>query len=169
MRALLIRVKAADIPGAVYQLSFAPERNFDSVFPARDELQAYMRRVARKFDVSPHLRCNFEWMGSAWIEERNCWRSKFRHTRNGEVRVHESRVLISATGHLVNPKQFDAPGKASFTGSIIHSARWPKDVDLKGKHVVVLGNGSQYNAMRESDGALTLKRHRCSTRASYSW
>jgi cation diffusion facilitator CzcD-associated flavoprotein CzcO len=161
--------QAADIPGVVYQLSFAPERNFDSVFPARNELQAYMRRVASKFDIFPHLRCNFDWVESEWIEQRDCWRSTFRHTKTGEVRIHASRVLISATGHLVNPKTFDVPGNRSFTGSIIHSARWLEDVDLKGKNVVVLGNGSQYKEIKDYGGELTFRRHRCSTRASHSW
>jgi cation diffusion facilitator CzcD-associated flavoprotein CzcO len=166
-RAELIIRQAADIPGAVYQLSFAPERNFDTVFPVRDELQAYMRRVASKFDIFPHLRCNFDWVESVWIEERNCWRSKFCHIKSGETKIHDSRVLISATGHLVSPKTFEAPGIASFTGSIVHSARWPENVDLAGKDVVVLGNGSQYDKMNEFSGALTFMRYCCSTRAGY--
>ncbi|KAH8698216.1 hypothetical protein GQ44DRAFT_832214 [Phaeosphaeriaceae sp. PMI808] len=133
---------AADIPGAVYQLSFAPEYNFNYVFPTRNEIQAYMWRVASKFNILPHLQCNFAWIESVWIEKRNCWRSEFRHTKSGELRVHESRILISATGHLVNPKTFDVPGRVGFKGLVIHSARWPEHVDLQEKNVVVLGNGS---------------------------
>ncbi|KAF2676476.1 FAD/NAD(P)-binding domain-containing protein [Lentithecium fluviatile CBS 122367] len=133
---------ATDIPGAVYQLSFAPEHNFDCVFPTRNEIQAYIESVASKFEIHSHLRCNYSWIESSWIEKRNCWRSKFCHTISGELRVHESRILISATGHLVNPKSFDVPGRAGFKGSVLHSARWPEDVDLKGKNIVVLGNGS---------------------------
>jgi 4-hydroxyacetophenone monooxygenase len=34
------------------------------------------------------------------------------------------------------------PGMETFTGPSWHSARWPRDADLKGKHVAIIGTGA---------------------------
>jgi cation diffusion facilitator CzcD-associated flavoprotein CzcO len=44
---------------------------------------------------------------------------------------------------MVDPKRFDVPGKSDFKGQIVHSSKWTDEIDLKGKNVVVLGNGSK--------------------------
>ena len=54
------------------------------------------------------------------------------------------------SGTLVMAKQMtiskwkwpDIPGLNDFKGQLIHSAAWNADVDLKGKRVCVIGNGS---------------------------
>ncbi|KAI9046091.1 flavin-containing monooxygenase [Aspergillus affinis] len=133
---------AADIPGSVYQLSFAPEPNFTHAFPDRQQLHNYMLDVAQRFHILPHLECNVAWVGSTWLEDRKCWIVELQNTQTGERYVQECAVLISAIGHMVDPKRFDVPGKETFQGQIIHSSKWTNEVDLKGKNVVVLGNGS---------------------------
>ncbi|OXV05420.1 hypothetical protein Egran_06812 [Elaphomyces granulatus] len=133
---------AADIPGAVYQLSFAPEPNFSRIFPGRNEMHTYMLNVADRFNILQHLQCNHAWIGSTWLDDRKCWRIELRSTQTGEVSIQECKVLISATGHMVDPKRFDVPGKSDFKGQIVHSSKWTDEIDLKGKNVVVLGNGS---------------------------
>lgn len=60
---------------------------------------------------------------------------------NGTVFQHECKILISAVGALVNPNSFDLPGVDSFRGEIVHTARWRDDLSLRGKDVVVVGNG----------------------------
>jgi len=136
-------VKAADIPGVVYQLSFAPEQNFTRIFPDRDEMHTYMLKVAERFNIGQHLQCNMVWVSGTWLEDRKYWRVILRNTLTDEISIQECRVLIAATGHMVDPKRFDVPGKSDFKGKIVHSSKWTEDVDLKGKNVVVLGNGSE--------------------------
>jgi cation diffusion facilitator CzcD-associated flavoprotein CzcO len=137
-------LKAVDIPGSVYQLSFAPERNFSHIFPDRNEVRTYMLNVADRFNILQHLQCNLAWIGSTWHEGSKCWRIKLQNRQTGDVSIQECKVLISATGHMVDPKQFDVPGKSDFKGKIVHSSKWTDDIDVKGKNVVVLGNGSEY-------------------------
>lgn len=58
----------------------------------------------------------------------------------GEVRKRTCNILISCLGGLTIPN--DPPFKREdFTGEVFHSARWRQDVSLKGKDVVVVGNG----------------------------
>jgi 4-hydroxyacetophenone monooxygenase len=51
-------------------------------------------------------------------------------------------VLISATG-IFNPLKFpDIKGLDRFEGPSFHTALWPDDLDLAGKHVAIIGNGA---------------------------
>jgi cation diffusion facilitator CzcD-associated flavoprotein CzcO len=56
--------------------------------------------------------------------------------------VSEAEVLVSAVGILEIPKYPDITGISDFKGDMWHSARWNTEVDLRGKKVAVIGNGS---------------------------
>ncbi|KAK0508706.1 hypothetical protein JMJ35_008982 [Cladonia borealis] len=133
---------AVDIPGFIYQLSFAPEKSFSRIFPDRNEMLSYMKRVAEEYNINQHLQPNMEWVSSTWLDGRKCWSIELRSTKTGEVSIQESRVLIGAIGHQVDPKPFNVPGKSCFQGEIFHACKWPEGLDLKDKNVIVLGNGS---------------------------
>ena len=64
-----------------------------------------------------------------------------RDRESGETYRHECRLLFSAVGVLVEPKEPDIPGTETFQGPLFHTARWREDVDLRDKEVVVIGNG----------------------------
>ncbi|KAF2875790.1 hypothetical protein BDV95DRAFT_281774 [Massariosphaeria phaeospora] len=133
---------AADIPGAAYQISFAPEPNFSRIFPVWSELNEYMLNVARRYQISQHVRSGMAWVGSAWLEESKTWRIQLQNTDTGDISFQDCKVLVSATGHMIDPKRFDVKGKQDFQRRIVHSSKWSADIDLKGKNVVVVGNGS---------------------------
>lgn len=50
-----------------------------------------------------------------------------------------SRVLV---GQLNYPKYPDIPGLKDFQKKTMHSARWDWTYDIRGKKVIVIGNGS---------------------------
>jgi cation diffusion facilitator CzcD-associated flavoprotein CzcO len=54
-----------------------------------------------------------------------------------------AKIVISCVGILVEPNPWPSyiPGRGSFKGEVIHSARWREDVDFEGKDVVVVGSG----------------------------
>lgn len=54
-----------------------------------------------------------------------------------------AKIVVSCVGILVEPNAWPTsiPGRDRFQGEIFHSARWPEDVEFKGKDVVVLGSG----------------------------
>ena len=107
-------------------------------------MHTYMLDVANRFDTIPHLACNTAWIDSTWLEDQKIWRITLQDMTTREIKVQECRVLISATGHMIDPKKFNVEGLEEFKGQIVHSSKWTKDTDLKGKNVVVLGNGSVY-------------------------
>jgi cation diffusion facilitator CzcD-associated flavoprotein CzcO len=57
--------------------------------------------------------------------------------------VVRAKVVISCVGILVEPSPWPSyiPGRDSFKGEVIHSARWRDDVNFEGKDVVVVGSG----------------------------
>lgn len=53
------------------------------------------------------------------------------------------RLTVSADSRRnSNWKWPDVDGLDSFQGTLIHTARWPKDFDHSGKTIAVIGNGS---------------------------
>lgn len=79
-----------------------------------------------------------------WDASRKLYSITVRDLEKGQDVVYEAQILIGAAGALSTPKYIDLPGEESFCGRVIHAADWPRDLateDLRGKNVVVVGNG----------------------------
>ncbi|POY76201.1 hypothetical protein BMF94_0721 [Rhodotorula taiwanensis] len=77
---------------------------------------------------------------AAFSRETGLWHLTVQDLESGATRERTCNILISCLGGLTIPNRppFD-PRK--FNGPVFHSAEWPEDVDLKGKDVVIVGNG----------------------------
>ncbi|WP_045877951.1 NAD(P)/FAD-dependent oxidoreductase [Pseudofrankia sp. DC12] len=53
-------------------------------------------------------------------------------------------VLVAATGYYHYDRGYepDFPGRAAFTGRVVHPQHWPDDLDHSGARVVVIGSGA---------------------------
>ncbi|HEX4881390.1 MAG TPA: NAD(P)/FAD-dependent oxidoreductase [Porticoccaceae bacterium] len=128
-----------DVPSHYYQYSFEPSAEWSQRFCGGAEIREYFEAMARKYHVFERIRFNTaskhaEWTGSEWrvdIETADGGREQLR-----------CDILIASCGILVRPNYPDIPGLDSFAGEVIHSARWDHSVDLTGKRVGVIGNGS---------------------------
>jgi hypothetical protein len=101
-----------------------------------------MREVAKKRDLRKHCRFHTSVDKAEWDANANVWRIEIRDVRTGEKQVTRATALVSAIGVLVVPSFPKLQGIESFKGEVFHSARWDHDVDLHGKRVAVVGNGS---------------------------
>jgi cation diffusion facilitator CzcD-associated flavoprotein CzcO len=128
---------ACDVMSHLYSLSFAPKADWTRVFAPQAEIHDYLREVARDFDLLRHIRFSTEVLAAAYDEGSNTWRL----TLSGGG-VHETDVLITATGQLSRPSRPDVPGLDDFRGTMFHSAEWDHGHDLTGKRVAVLGTGA---------------------------
>ena len=136
---------AVDIPAICYSLSFAPNPNFSKLFPSQPEILDYINDVAAQYGVHSHFTGSTEWRGAQWRESTKSWTVTFEDLPTGQIFTQRCKILISGVGGLVNPNDFDVPGAQTFKGDIVHTARWNPNLDLTGKHVVVVGNGCEYD------------------------
>jgi cation diffusion facilitator CzcD-associated flavoprotein CzcO len=126
---------SCDVASRYYSYTFAPNPEWSSVYPAGDEIWAYLDRVAAELSLRDRISFGAEvdeavWTGSAW---------RLR-TKNGEEGEYD--FIVSAAGGLVRTAKPDIPGLADFGGASFHSAEWDHSVKLDGQRVAVIGTGS---------------------------
>jgi len=128
---------ACDVESHLYSFSFEPNPNWSRLYAPQPEIFAYLRHVARKYDLMRHIRFHANLIGARWDEVRRLW-----VVRAEDGRVFEGEVLVSGMGGLSNPAYPDIPGIDRFEGPQFHSATWRHDVDLNDKRVAVIGSGA---------------------------
>ena len=126
---------ACDVPSHLYRFTFHPNPSWSQMFAPGREIRAYLERVTGKFNLGRRIQFNKEIIKATYTDGR--WQLE---TRDGERITCD--VLISATGVLHVPKYPDIPGFDVFAGQAFHSARWDHSVELRGKRVGIIGNGS---------------------------
>lgn len=126
---------ACDVPAHAYTYEFAPNPEWSAYFVGGPEIQAYFERVVDDYDVRRLIRFDSEVASLDWQDGR--WRIE---TTDGHV--DHADVTIVASGVLHHPNVPDLPGLESFAGPAMHTARWDNGVDLAGKRIGVIGNGS---------------------------
>jgi 4-hydroxyacetophenone monooxygenase len=129
-----------DTPNHSYSYSFSQGYDWTRYFSAREEIHAYLKKVASEQNVLPQIRLNTELLSSRWDEDEKCWLSVLKSPEG--LQQFKSRVLVSAIGQLNDPLTAKFAGDEQFRGQIIHSADWPDGIDLEGKRVAVIGTGA---------------------------
>jgi cation diffusion facilitator CzcD-associated flavoprotein CzcO len=127
---------ACDIPSVLY--SFSDEQNpaWTRAFAGQPEIQAYVKEVAQRHCLEPHLRFGHEVLAADWDEDRQRWEIESAGGR------FTADILISAAGALADPVIPSLPGLDRFQGRVFHSARWDHDHDLRGRQAAVIGSGA---------------------------
>lgn len=129
-----------DTPSHLYSYSFAPG-DWPRWFGAREHIHTYLEDVARQFDVLPHVVFSTEVLQARYLPAEQMWEVHTR-TPDGRLEQRRARIVISAVGAFNTPKVPPIPGLETFSGPAFHTARWPEDVDVGDKRVVVVGNGA---------------------------
>jgi len=130
-----------DTPNFAYSLSFAQKQDWPQQFSRQPEIQSYLATVATASGLRRHIRFGTEVDEMRFNEDRATWTLSVRDS-SGRVTQEEFNAVITAVGILSRPSLPDIPGLESFQGRIIHSAAWPKGLDLKGKRVAMVGTGA---------------------------
>lgn len=128
-----------DVPSRVYQYTFATKPDWSHMFSPGGEIQAYFRGVADDFGLRERIRFGTEIVGAGFEDGRWVLRTKAGSAASAESRVD---FLISATGVLHHPRMPSIAGLDDFGGHVFHSARWDHSVELAGRRIAVVGNGS---------------------------
>lgn len=133
---------SCDVPSFFYCYSFEPNPDWSHRFSPGPEIRAYFERVARKYGLLEHI--SFDSTVTAARHQDGAWTVE---TDDG-VRI-RADVLVDATGPLHIRNHPPIPGLETFEGAMFHSADWNEEVELAGRRIGVIGNGSTGVQMME--------------------
>lgn len=128
---------ACDVPSKLYSISFEPNPGWRRAYSPQDEILDYLKSVIRKNQIEEHIKYDSDMVNFEFVEEFGLWRVTDRKGRTTVV-----KMLILALGPFNRPQIPEIAGLESFKGKTLHSARWDKDYDLRGKRVAVVGTGA---------------------------
>lgn len=126
---------ACDVPSHLYSFSFAPNADWTKLYAPGEEIQAYIRHCAEKYDLYKHLVFQRAVKRATWCD--NGWQIT---TSAGETV--RADFLISAMGGLHTPNIPNIPGLDTFHKPLFHTSNWRHDVALDGQTVGVIGTGA---------------------------
>ncbi len=126
---------ACDVPSHLYSFSFEPNPNWTRRFSPGDEIWAYMKRCAIKYDLYRSIK--FGKTVSAIRHDGKEWRVEFD---DGSAAYAD--FVISGLGGLHEPNIPEFEGAKKFKGPVFHTAQWRDDVDLAGKRVAIIGSAA---------------------------
>jgi 4-hydroxyacetophenone monooxygenase len=104
------------------------------------ENERYFHWMADTFELRDDIVFETEVRSMAWDEDTSEWLVSIDGP-DGE-RVLRANAVITAVGFLNRPKVPEFEGMSDFRGPSFHSARWPHDLDAKGKRFAVIGTGA---------------------------
>jgi cation diffusion facilitator CzcD-associated flavoprotein CzcO len=125
-----------DVPSHLYSFSFAPNPSWTRTYSRQPEIWDYLRHLAERHDLHPHLRLGHELTAAAWDGDRGRW-----HVETSRS-AWMAQILVDATGPLSHPQVPAVKGLETFEGTMFHSAEWDHDHDLEGERVAVIGTGA---------------------------
>jgi cation diffusion facilitator CzcD-associated flavoprotein CzcO len=123
------------VPSHLYQYSFDLNPSWSQLFSPGPEIQNYFEQSARRHNIERMIRYRSEVVDAHHTGLH--WRLT---THDGETL--DADFVILATGFLHRPRTPDFAGMSDFAGRMVHSARWTDDIDVSGKRIAVIGNGS---------------------------
>ena len=126
-----------DIPSFSYQFSFEQRSDWSRVYAPGQELKAYAEHCVDAYGLRSRIRLNTKVTGAEFDQENHFWRLP---TADGKAVT--ARFMVGATGVFTQPKPPDIPGLDSFAGTVMHTARWDHDEDLRGRRVAIVGTGA---------------------------
>ena len=134
----------SDSEGFVYQYSFDQELYNDNPwttkFVRQPEILAYLNGVVDRYDLRRSIQLETAMTSAEFDESTGRWTVR---TDTGDT--YTCRFLITGLGLLSATNLPEFPGADRFQGQIVHTGAWPADLDLTGKKVGVIGNGSTGN------------------------
>ena len=129
-----------DTPNLTYTFSFAAH-DWTRYFPLQSEILGYLEKTANQHELKKFIAFGTTVKRARWHDTQAKWEVSVIDAE-GKEQSHYSDILISATGVLNIPSIPKIKGLESFSGPVVHSSRWPDDLNVDGKRVAVVGNGA---------------------------
>jgi cyclohexanone monooxygenase len=136
----------SDSESFVYQYSFDRELYEQTPWTTRlvrqPEILEYLNGVVDRYSLREHIQLQTGMTAAEWDENSGTWTVR---TDRGVTFV--CRFLVTGLGLVSAINLPELPGMETFEGRLVHTGMWPEDLDLTGKRVGVIGNGSTGNQL----------------------
>ncbi|KDR70333.1 hypothetical protein GALMADRAFT_76113, partial [Galerina marginata CBS 339.88] len=132
---------SSDVPMSFYSLSTDLSDWKESHGYQKDILE-YWVHLAEKYDLYRHISFNCKVVSVEWDSAINQYEVVTEDSATKNLTRSTANVVISAIGILDTPRYAAIPGLELYKGHTFHSARWDHTVELNGRRVGVIGNGS---------------------------
>ncbi|KAE8363404.1 hypothetical protein BDV27DRAFT_146125 [Aspergillus caelatus] len=121
---------ACDNRSPTYVWSFGPNPNWSSIYGSSSEVFEYFKGFQSRLKLNEKTKVSHQVIGAKWDSEVGKWNADIKDIPNNTV-VHDACL-----------KYPTIPGLHDFEGQLVHSSPWDTNIDLKEKHVGLIGNGS---------------------------
>lgn len=126
----------------MYSLSTDIKDDWPRKYEFQPGILTYIHQLVTKYDLTSHIIYNTKVIAAEWQTDIQSYSITIQDTSSGVRTITHAHILISAHGILHIPKVPSIPGLDSFKGRLFHSSQWDTSLDLSGKRVAVIGNGS---------------------------
>ncbi|KAF8967752.1 hypothetical protein BDZ97DRAFT_1916690 [Flammula alnicola] len=133
---------ACDVPAHTYTWSFEPNPTWSSVYASSVEIYHYFKNFSDKYGLGKYCKFSHQVSGATWNAKLGRWDVEIKNLVDDTTIQDHCDVLINAAGLLNIWKWPDIDGLMDYKGKLLHTAHWDQSVDLTGKHVGLIGNGS---------------------------
>ena len=108
------------------------------------QILSYMGEVIDENDLARHIRYRHQISRASWSSSENLWTITATRADTGETVRFTANFLWMCQGYYRHSEGYTPhwDGMDAFKGRIVHPQTWPKDLDYRGKNVVVIGSGA---------------------------
>jgi cation diffusion facilitator CzcD-associated flavoprotein CzcO len=128
---------ACDVPSHLYSFSFKPNPDWSRRFSPSDEIRGYAEDVVKDYSLGDKIQHDTEIISAKFDSAQALWKIT---SKDGQV--FSARFLITSVAILGTPSLPDIKGMDDFSGESFHTARWPKEMDVTGKRVALIGSAA---------------------------
>lgn len=133
---------ACDVPSHNYTWSFEPKLDWSAVYAGSGEIFNYFNDFAHKYRLHQYCKTRHQVVSAAWDDDYSGWSVTVNDLISGKEVQDQCDILINASGILNNWRWPAISGLHGYKGPLLHTANWDDNVQLEGKHVGLIGNGS---------------------------
>ncbi|KAM3078294.1 hypothetical protein ACMFMF_004697 [Clarireedia jacksonii] len=133
---------ACDVPSHCYCWSFEPKTDWSANYAGSSEIHQYFKDFCTRHNLQQYIKFEHQVIRADWSVENAQWNVGVKDLRSNTQHLISAHVFINATGILNHWEWPSIPGLQTYKGKLLHSASWDKTVDLSGKRVGLIGNGS---------------------------
>ena len=121
-----------------FSYSFHPWEK-EQRFGSGQEILDYLREVLNVYDLEKYITYNQRIVSADFSTSSKRW-----SIVNDDGQVYSAKFVIFGTGYYDHDEGYlpHFEGYNSFKGTLIHPQKWPTDLDLANRDVVVIGSGA---------------------------